>query len=61
MPFAWLMRDGLGPDSISSSGVEAISRCFMTFYAGPIVIALILLSAACHYSGRREQPENREP
>ena len=24
VPFAWLMRDGLGPDAVESSGVHAI-------------------------------------
>jgi len=47
VPFAWLMRDGLGPDAASSSGMHAVSRCFTTFYSGPIVLGLVLLSMLC--------------
>jgi len=55
LPFAWLMRDGLGPDATSSSGIEALSRCFMTFYAGPILVGLVALAAACHCTGKQKQ------
>ena len=44
IPFAWILRDGLGPDSRTSSGFNAISKCFMTFYSGPILIGLLALS-----------------
>ena len=44
IPFAWIMRDGLGPGSTTSSGFNAISKCFMTFYSGPILIGLLALS-----------------
>lgn len=45
-PMAWLLRDGLGPDSVTSTGFEAIWRAFMTFYWGPIAGILFLLAAA---------------
>ena len=57
LPFAWLMRDGLGPDSVTSSGLHAVSRCFMTFYSGPIVIGLISLAVVCHCTGRKKAEE----
>ena len=38
-PFAWILRDGLGPDSTDSAGVETIIRTFWTFYWGPATIA----------------------
>jgi len=60
LPFAWLMRDGLGPDSTTSSGLQAISRCFMTFYSGPILIGLIALAVVCHCTARKKQPEAAE-
>ncbi len=47
VPFAWLMRDGLGPDAVASSGMNAVARCFTTFYSGPIVLGLALLSVLC--------------
>ena len=54
VPFAWILRDGLGPDSRTSSGLEAISRCLMTFYSGPILIGLVALSILCRLPGRKE-------
>ena len=47
VPFAWILRDGLGPESITSTGINAIIRTFFTFYSGYILIGLILLSRAC--------------
>ena len=47
VPFAWILRDGLGPESITSTGINAITRIFFTFYSGYILIGLILLSIAC--------------
>ena len=40
LPVAWILRDGLGPDSVASSGLAAISRTFMTFYVGPAILLL---------------------
>ena len=60
VPFAWLMRDGLGPDSVTSSGVQAIFRCFMTFYSGPILIVLVALALVCHCTGKKRQAEPAE-
>jgi len=50
LPFAWILRDGLGPDSVSSAGLAAISRTFMTFYVGPAI--LLLVSADVLIRGR---------
>ena len=43
VPFAWTLRDGLGPDSVPTSGVTAISKASMTFYIGPVILFLVLL------------------
>ena len=43
IPFAWIIRDGLGPDSIETAGVAAISQTFWTFYIGPLVLFTLLL------------------
>ena len=56
-PFAWLMRDGLGPDAVESSGTQALSRCFMTFYSGPILIGLIALALLFRHAGKRKPAE----
>lgn len=41
-PIAWIMRDGMGPDSVTSEGLAAIQRALFTFYYGPIALALLL-------------------
>lgn len=40
LPFAWILRDGLGPDSVQSTGMVMIGKVFMTFYVGPVIITL---------------------
>lgn len=40
VPFAWILRDGLGPDSVTSKGSDALARAFTTFYAGPALLCL---------------------
>lgn len=40
---AWIVRDGMGPDSVESHGWEALTRFFWSFYWGPV---LLLLGAA---------------
>ncbi|MDB4799597.1 hypothetical protein OAG58_01475, partial [Akkermansiaceae bacterium] len=32
LPFTWILRDGIGPDSVSTSGLEAVKKCLMAFY-----------------------------
>ena len=43
-PFAWLIRDGLGPDATDSHGFVALGRAAMTFRVGPITAVLIVLA-----------------
>lgn len=45
-PFAWILRDGLGPDATESFGLRALQRAFMTFYWGPIAIMLVAAKVA---------------
>ena len=51
-PMAWILRDGLGPDSVESHGWEAARRFFWTFYWGPV---FALLLAATSLEGRRHR------
>lgn len=39
--FAWIMRDGLGPEAVDSDGFEALSRWFWCFYSGPALLLCI--------------------
>ncbi|MFT5290875.1 MAG: hypothetical protein ACI8QS_002107 [Planctomycetota bacterium] len=54
---AWTLRDGLGPDSVDSSGWQAIVRLFWTFYWGPILILLSLAAVLCSKYAR--EPVNQ--
>ena len=42
-PFCWLLRDGLGPGSVESHGAQAVARLLLTFYWGPVLVALMAL------------------
>jgi len=53
VPFAWIMRDGLGPSAVESSGFTAFERWFMTFWTGPIVITLAAAAIGLHLGARR--------
>ena len=39
-PFAWILKDGLGPSSVESSGIDVIWRFWRVFYWGPILMFL---------------------
>lgn len=41
LPFAWILRDGLGTDSAQSTGMVMIGKTFMTFHVGPVIISLL--------------------
>lgn len=45
-PLAWALRDGLGPDSYISTGLDAVFKAFMTFYTGPLFIVTLTLRVA---------------
>ena len=49
LPIAWIIRDGLGPSSVESTGYEAIIRYFKTFYIGPILILLGVLKVSLKF------------
>ena len=42
--FAYIMRDGLGPDSVESTSTEAFIRTFWTLYWGPLAIIVFFLT-----------------
>jgi len=41
--FAWILRDGLGPDAVTTAGESAFARTFWTFYWGPVCMALLVV------------------
>ena len=62
LPFAWLMRDGLGPDSTTSSHWDAVLRCLNTFYIGPAlaVTGFLTVVAWLGSRGKRVDEPNQE-
>jgi len=44
--WAWLMRDGLGPNAIETSGSAAIVRTFWCMYFGPVSLVIVLTFCA---------------
>ena len=49
IPFAWICRDGLGPDMHESTGFEAIARTFSSAEVWIIAFAFIALSVAVRF------------
>jgi len=43
--FAWLLRDGLGPEAVTTTGTAALGRMFTTFYWGPGCLAFLVVDA----------------
>ena len=43
LPFAWVLKDGIGPDSVSTTGLDAVWKCFMSFYVGPAILLFVFL------------------
>lgn len=55
-PLAWLLRDGLGPDSTTSSGWQAITRMFWCLYWGPATLLATLIFGAAILAAYRLTP-----
>ena len=51
-PFAWILKDGLGPDSVESHGWEALWRAFTCMGWGPVLLALLIADWLCRRSHR---------
>lgn len=39
-PLAWILRDGLGPSAVDSTGLNAAQRMFWCFYWGPVTLII---------------------
>ena len=53
IPFAWICRDGLGPDMYESTGFEAIARTFSSAEVWILAFAFIALSVAVRFLSTR--------
>jgi hypothetical protein len=56
-PIVWILRDGLGPDMVESTGLRAAGRGLMTFYWGPVVLAVLAAETASRWWRRKRAPE----
>ena len=52
----WLFRDGLGPDSIESSGIDALRRFFSDFW--PFALFCFVLFVIAFFVGRHRPPDS---
>ena len=59
IPFAWICRDGLGPDMHESTGFEAIAKTFSSAEVWIIAFAFIALSAAVRFLSTRGAGEKK--
>lgn len=57
--FAWLMRDGLGPEATTSSGTAALVRMWGTFSWGPVCLAFLAVEALGRSFERRRVERGR--
>jgi hypothetical protein len=55
LPFAWILKDGLGPDSVPTKGFEALSRIFMTFYVGPAILLFVSFDLLLRRAGNPDR------
>lgn len=58
-PFAWILRDGLGPDSVPSTGWAAFGRWFSTFGTGYVLVGLLLAAIAFRWLGKNRPSPDR--
>jgi len=57
-PMCWILRDGLGPDAVETTGWNAVERFFLTFFWGPVLICLGVAWAGVHTG---VSPPSRHP
>ena len=43
--FAWILRDGLGPEAVTTTGAAALGRMSTTFCWGPVCLAFLVMDA----------------
>ena len=56
LPWAWLMRDGLGPDAVDSTGIVAVARTLSDIW----VFALIAMLTQLAICVRKSQEARRK-
>src|SRR5262245_45467864 len=60
--FAWVLKDGLGPDSVQSTGWDAVqSLCATMLPLMAIIVPVSTLGSLSHWLSRRWEPEAEPP
>ena len=62
-PFAWILRDGMGPSAKDSEGFLALKNAFFTFYWGPNILIALSVNFLCSvylYRKANKPPLNSE-
>ena len=55
-PFAWFLRDGLGPDAVESHGWTAVMRTLDVFCVGWVALFTLLILLICKF--QKKCPSN---
>ena len=59
LPFAWILKDGIGPDSVATTGLEAVSKCLMSFYVGPAILLFGFLDQLLRIGVPADKPRSK--
>jgi hypothetical protein len=59
LPFAWILKDGIGPDSVSTTGLDAVWKCFMSFYVGPAILLFIFFDQILRIGVPTHNPKSK--
>lgn len=55
LPISWILKDGLGPDMVESTGLEALWRTSMTFHVGPAILLFVSFDLLLRRAGNPEK------
>ena len=59
LPFAWILKDGIGPDSVSTTGLDAVWKCFMSFYVGPAILLFVFFDQILRIGVPTHNPKSK--
>ena len=60
LPFAWILKDGIGPDSVTTTGLEAVWKCLMSFYVGPAILLFGFLDQLLRIGVPADKPRSKK-
>ena len=60
LPFAWILKDGIGPDSVTTTGLEAVWKCLMSLYVGPAILLFGFLDQLLRIGVPADKPRSKK-